>query len=159
MSTGQFARFSEADDEADVAPPRRRSRDISGGVLLLIAGAAGLLSWLGPWSATVGSVTGSSVSRALAGVPEHGSWSFCIRAVAIIGVMDLVIGLALMIKTYLRRYLGGLAMLGAMVAIALELYYLIQAGFDFAGTSYGYWAFVGFGLVSLIAALKTLGTP
>lgn len=138
---------------------RRRTRDVGGSVLLLVAAAVGIFAWFGPWSSIVTSVTGRTVFLAMRNFRDQSRWALAIQVVLIASIAVGVLGLGLLVKSYTRRYLGYVALLAALVTIVAELYFLIQAGFDLENTWLGYWAFLAVGFLMLVGAVKALGAP
>ena len=159
-----------------VAPPPRpapapavdslvyaRRAEVPGGLLLVLAGIAGAVSLLLPWTTGDGATGSSLVDRAVAvlgtgarAILRSSLWQPL--AVVVAGYVLLLLGLLLLVPARTHRALGVLAFLVAAPAAAGVVVPLADAGWSADRFGPGMWCAAAVGCLGLLGALKAMLT-
>lgn len=141
-------------------PIERQSRnDVLAALLLIIAGAAGVLQFFLEWQSVegAGSVTGQDMYEIADGAGETLA-SISVLAVLIGGGLLVLLGLALLIPSRSRKGTGSVALILSLIMIAAAVYFLVESDADFTATTIGYFLFLGAGVVGLLGSLKAVAS-
>jgi hypothetical protein len=159
------------------APVRSRpavAADPIAGLLMIVAGAAGILELLLPWRAAVrtlpsyGSLTGWDffvLGRGQALSAGDTLALYTVLGVAVTGGACVLLGLA-MFAPIDHHPLGAIALLCSVVSICGALWWVLRnrlsaggIGAVFAQGQIGFYLFLAAGFIGLIGAIKALATP
>lgn len=142
------------------------------GMLLILAGVAGILELLLPWKRAVKLLSGDATGWKLFEISRNQSLSagdtlalYSVLGVAVAGGACLLLGLA-MFAPIDHHPLGAIALLLSVLSIGGAAWYVLRTRSAVGGVAavfeqgeIGFYLFLAAGVIGLIGAIKALATP